>query len=204
MPPKSRAYNIAIIPPKNIGDKAVALSRHLKKHGGSFTLNQKDHFPHLTLYMTEFPVKNLSLVKQELQSLASQTHSFQVSSKGFGHSDGWVSIEYPASSLLLKFQKKIISRLNSSREGLIRKVDQKYLHQLSVSWRKDLKIYGFNNPFYKYWLPHITLTKLKKSKPSLLSTLKKSIFSFTVKKFGLFECGEYSTCRKLVKEFKLN
>lgn len=42
-------FNIAIIPPNNICNKAITISEDLYKKGGKFVLGKKTNFSHITL-----------------------------------------------------------------------------------------------------------------------------------------------------------
>ena len=56
---KSQPFNIVIVPPKEISQQAIKLSRKFKGSKSLFVLNQKNKFPHLSLYMLELPLINL-------------------------------------------------------------------------------------------------------------------------------------------------
>ncbi len=205
---KSRAYNIAIIPPKKISDKAIRISRFLKKFGVFFTLDGKNYFPHMTVYMVEFPNKNLEQVKEVLEQISKKIKNFKVQSLtykhiAYGHSGGWVHVDFKNTPPLMKLQKEIIFSANKLRGGLLMNDDKARISSAPDQMKKNLKTYGYSNAFYKFSAPHITFTRLKKPDSKSLAEIKKYNFSFEVTKFGLFEKGKHGTCRKLVKEFKL-
>lgn len=204
MPPKSRAYNIAIIPPNDISRKAIRVSRSFKKTEVFFTLDGKRYFPHITLYMAEFPNKNISKVKKILDLISSNIRSFKVVSNRYRHENGWVHVNFKKNSSLMTLQNEIILKTNPLRAGLLMENDRGKFYAAPTSIKKNLKKYGFSNAFYKFTPPHITFSRLKRPDSKSIKKLKKYDFSFNVSKIGIFEKEEHGTCRKLVREFKLN
>ena len=108
MPPKSRAYNIAIIPPKGISEKAIRVSRSLKKEDVFFILDGKKYFPHITIYMAELPKKNLSKIKKTLKLISQNIKTFKIRSNKYRHENGWVHVNFKKDHSLAKLQAEII------------------------------------------------------------------------------------------------
>jgi len=50
----------------------------LKEKGGLFVLSERACLPHVTLYMTEFPSKNVIKIKYLITQLTAKTKSFKI------------------------------------------------------------------------------------------------------------------------------
>ena len=83
MKAKTKPFNIVIYPPVEISKRAIAVSKKLKSKKGLFVLDGKNYFPHITLYMTEFPLKNVAKVKKLLKQFATKTKPFEISSSKY-------------------------------------------------------------------------------------------------------------------------
>ena len=201
---KSKSFNIVIYPPKNISKKAINVSKTLKKKGGLFVLDGKNYFPHITIYMTEFPVKHISKIRKTLRELAAKTKPFRATSLKYRQSeDGYIDIDYRKSREMKELQKKIVFLLNPLREGLLRPKDKARMSELSKVQQRNIMRYGYRS-VGKEFFPHLTFTKLEKFDKLALSKIEKSNFSFDIDKIGLFYLGDYGTCRKLIEIFDLS
>lgn len=196
MKKKSVSLNIVIYPPEDILGRAVSISRRLKKK--RFVLGRKKHFPHITLYMTAFPLKNVAKVKKLLKQLAANTNPFRINFLKYRQSDdSYIDAGYRKSKNVHELQRKVIGLLNPLREGLIRDKDKARMSQRSVAEQKNIRRYGYRSVGARYF-PHMTFTKLEKYDRSALSRIEELDFSFTVTKIGLFYSGDHGTCRKLI------
>ncbi|MFH1226085.1 MAG: 2'-5' RNA ligase family protein [bacterium] len=203
MPTKSNSFNIAIAPPLEIIKKATRESQKLKNEGGLFVLNQTLYSSHLTIYMTEFPLKNIEQIKNLLKKISLETKSFKLVSNGYRQNpDGYIDVSYKPPRELKILQKKIITALNPLREGLIRKKDQEGLKNMKGQGAQNIKRYGSYFAFSNY-RPHLTLTKLPNYKADALKKLKPQNFSFMVKQIVIFYLGEYGSCKKQLAKFNL-
>jgi 2'-5' RNA ligase len=200
---KSAPFNIVIAPSKQVAKKAAGISKKLKGRGGLFVLD-KNHSPHITLYMTEFPLKNIPEIKTRLQGLAAKMRPFLTSSLNYGQSkDGDIDINYWHSRDIQNLQRKIISLLNPLRGGLIRKRDEERKRLLPKKQQRNIELYGYRSVGQEFH-PHLTFTKLAKFNKSAFANIKKLNFSFVVKKIGFSRLGDHGTCHKLIKTFDLN
>lgn len=200
--PKSGPFNIVIIPPKQISNKAAAISKKFKRQGCLFVLD-KQHSPHITLYMTEFPLKNIPAVKNSLQQITSAIKPFRIKSSNYRQNSGYIDISYQKSKSVKNLQKKIIAILNLLREGCVKAGDKAKTNRLSALQNKNVELYGYRDVGQNFF-PHLTFTKLKNNDGSALNKIKKQDFSFKVNKIGLFYLGQYGTCRKLVEDWQIN
>jgi 2'-5' RNA ligase len=203
MKQKSKPFNIVIVPPKEISRSAIKLSRKFKGLKSLFVLNQKNKFPHLSLYMLELPLKNISKVKKILEEIAKRAKPFKMESLKYRHEKhGFLDIYYRRPAELKKFQTEIVEAINPLRRGMMRKKDLARLLDLNKNEQKNLKKYGFRSVGSEYH-PHLTLTRLKRYDKTVISGLKPPKFSFEVKRIGLFYLGDNGTCRQPVKRFDL-
>ena len=198
---QSESFNIVIYPPADISKKAAEVSKKLKRKGGLFVLDGKSYFPHITIYMTEFPVKNVPRIRKILREFAAKTKSFHATSLKYRQSkDGYIDVDYRKSKEVKGLQKKILSLLNPLREELLRPKDKARMSELSKAQQRNIMRYGYRSVGAEFF-PHLTFTKLEKFDKSALSKIEKPNFSFEVGKIGLFYLGDYGTCRKLIEIF---
>jgi len=204
MKTKTKLFNIVICPPVKISKRAIAVSKKLKNRNALFVLDGKNYFPHITLYMTEFPLKNVVKVRKLLKQFAVKTKPFEISSSKYRqNTDGYIDVDYKKSKNINELQKKIIKLLNPLREGQMRQKDKARISEMTKAEQKNLKLYGYRGVGAKFF-PHLTFSKLEKFDKSALSGVDKSNFSFRVDKIGFFYLGDYGTCRKLIEIFDLS
>ena len=201
---KSKPFNIAIYPSKDISKKAIKVSKKLKSKGGLFILDDKNYFPHVSVYMTEFPLKNLPKIKKLLQKIASETEPFQIISLRYRQNKGgYVDVVFRRSLRIKKFQEEIVKVLNPMREKLIRERTKMSFPGMNKAQQKNIKLYGYHSVGSEFY-PHLTFTRLEKFDKPALSVISKANFSFEVGKIALFYLGDHGTCNKLVEIFDLS
>jgi hypothetical protein len=201
---KSKAFSIVIYPPAEISKKAINISKKLKKKKASFVLDGKNYFPHITLYMAEFPLKNIIKARKLLKQFAIKTKQFEMKplkcrqSKG-----GYIDIEYRKSKQIKELHRNVIKLLNPLREGLLKESDKEWISKSSKIQQKNIKLFGYSDVGSEFF-PHLTFTKLEKFNKSAILGINKSDFSFKVDKIGFAYLGDYGTCRKLIEIFDLS
>ena len=193
---------IAIFPPRPILAKSVEASKELHRLGSVFTLDSRRYYPHLTLYMTEFPKKNLRQIKQLLHRIASQTRPFLLRPATQRSHRGYVDISFQRSRAVLQLHKTVVRTLNPLREWLIRPKDKRRFKELTLSERRSLKCYGYNRALFGF-IPHLTLTKLRKESKGIRQRFDLPAFSFNAGRMALFRSAARGTCRELISQFKL-
>lgn len=200
---QSSAFSVAVYPPKAISQKAISLSKTLTKRGSLFTLDGVNYFPHITVYHTQFPLRNIVKVKQLLRQFAAKTKSFRASSLWYRQvEDGYIDVSYRRTKTFKALQRNVIKLLNPLREGVIRPIDKKLLSQFSKSERNNIRRYGYRRVGRNFF-PHLTFTKFLHHQNDAFFWLKHQDFSFDVNKIGLFGLGDHGTCRKLIETFTL-
>ncbi len=198
---KSLSCNVAIIPPSEVSKRAVTISKKLEQYGTYFTLDGKKYYPHITLYMTEFPSKNIERIKKLLHSIVESTLQFQIVSREIRqlNNDGFVDVAFEKNTEVGNLQKRIIGKLNPLREGLLRKKDLTMFNTFSHLEQRNLTAYGYKDVSESY-IPHLTFTRFPKLKNIIL---KNENCTFTVKNIGLFQSGNHGTCNRLIADFRL-
>lgn len=198
----SISCNIAIIPPPAIAHKAIAASRLLRRHGGLYVLDSKKYFPHITLYMTEFPVKNIPMIKTLLRRLSLETRTLGFSSPAIRLKKDRSVVIILKSVAVRTLHRKIVRILNHLREGLMRPKDAARFDQLTTQEQCMLQRYGYKDALARY-VPHLTLAKLSSAKRPAITDFISSNSVFRSRMIGLFQSGEHGTCRKLLAKFTI-
>ncbi|MBI4281218.1 2'-5' RNA ligase family protein [Candidatus Uhrbacteria bacterium] len=202
---QSISCNIAIIPPLAIAKKAIAASRRFKKQGGLYVLDGKNYFPHVTLYMTEFPKKNLPAIKEALHDVITRTTSFPLTFSRNYHDapSGFIVAHFRTTKAITTLHRRIVRACNPFREGLIRPRDQEALLTLTKRQQQNLLRYGYRD-VYTLYHPHCTFSRLPPLTHNLYTLLSKKLPTFSPIAIGLFQSGEHGTCKKLLAKFSLN
>lgn len=202
---KSKSINIVLLPSKEVSKKSIKISKDIKRSGGIFVLDDKNFFTHISIYMLEVPIKNISKIKTALKNLTENTKPLKIIATNYRKNPtGYIDIEYKKSKNILDLQKEIIEIINPYRENILREQDKNRLASLPTPQQKILKKYGYRS-IGKYFSPHITFSRIKKLENLENILLKEDMneFSFEAKEIGLFELGENGTCVKPIKIFKL-
>ncbi|OFY63295.1 MAG: hypothetical protein A3H98_11280 [Bacteroidetes bacterium RIFCSPLOWO2_02_FULL_36_8] len=200
---RSKSLNIVICPPRSVCKKAITISNKLTRQGGLFALNENICHPHISIYMSEFPLKNLRKIRKLLEQISSEVKPFEIRSSIHSQKmDGYVYMNYHKTRDIRELQKKVINLLNPLREGLIREKDMVKMPDLNNAQHENIMRYGYRNVGSQFD-PHLTFTKLEKSTRGYLSEFKDIDLSFNITEIGLFYQGDHGTCRKLIAKFKL-
>lgn len=199
----SKPLLIGIAIPKRLAKEVGKLSSILKKHGGLYTVYDRNYIAHITLYAAEFPVQNMVKVKDALRTVIHCEKALSLQSNIYRQNKfGYVDIAYTNSAALRTLQHKIVEVLNPLREGLLTKNAQEYLPMVSKIQKHNFLTYGYDY-VGKNFIPHLTLSKLTEFDAGALADLERGNFSFLVNKICIFELGKYNTCKKSVACFHL-
>lgn len=205
---RSHRYNIALCLPKRIADIAIAASKTLSRKKSAFVLGTKDFYPHVTLYMTQLPDKNIPEAVRRIFRMVKKKKSIGLRTTGAPHiTSGYVGINFKKTKRIGQWQKELVALLNPLREGRITKESRMQFLHADRTGRKNILRFGSQHVFAKFD-PHLTLTKLKNEKNAdyadiEIAASKLRGISFRSAAIGLFKAGEYGTCRSLVKVFRL-
>ena len=118
---------------------------------------------------------------------------------------GFLGASFKNTEKIKKVQKEIVEQTTELREGRnIQEANDPTVASWPENHKKIIAEYGFDNLF-DFYNPHITITQLpdfEKAK-QLAENLTWPFTKFVSNSIGLYELGEFGTCNKLIKEFKL-
>lgn len=195
--------NTNICLPKMAGDSAIRISQAIaKKYDSFFTLNDQDCYPHITIYMTKFPIKNLDSIQEELEETIRNMAKFKISlTETYANPNTFIGIHCKKDDVLTHLHETIVNNLNKYREGLTPEEDPTFL---SESQKTNLLKYGYIDAFENYW-PHLTISRLKTFDEAIQAKeeIKVENNEFIVTHIGLFVVGENVSAKKLIKLFEL-
>ena len=166
-------------------------------------MDDKNFYPHITLYMLELPTKNINRVKELLAGIASKVKPIVMTMIAMDQSKtGYIGARFGVTDELRELQRNIVSAINPLREGLTyHSKDYPY----SVKESENLATYGYDGVFEAF-KPHLNFTLLTEDKRE--ANIKVDVpfgdFSFMAQSIGFFILGDNYTCHKLISESKLN
>lgn len=203
--------NTMLVPPKDIVEQAIKLSRDFsQKVPTNFVLDNIHFFPHITLYSPEYPKRNLKTIVETVDRLAHTHTKIHVAINGI-HAGGdgsiYVELELHRSPEIQRLHQDIVQALNELREGRInpKYLSPEYLAEKSPQQRKNIQKYGKAGVMDLY-MPHLTITALKDVTLArkIASKATWDTPSFTIDTMGINTMGEHGTCTTLIKQFPLS
>ncbi len=199
--------NIAFKLPKNVAERAIALSRGISQNNEeSFVLDSIQFHPHITIYSPEYPGKNLDKVLEKTAEIARNTEKVNLISKGISSGQGFISVKFDYTPELKKIHEEVVLKLNPLREEHLRKkyTADDYKMRFTSEQQKNIKEYGYPNSMSLYF-PHLTVVRLKDEllAETISEEIRWDISEFIVDKIAIYKMGEHGTCRELVKEISL-
>ncbi len=201
--PTSKSFNVVIVPTREIKKEAISVSNDIKSKDRFFILGPKRNVPHITIYMIDFPIKNIPTVKKRLKKLSGQIKHLKLTALRYRqNADGFIDVSYRKSQGVQDLQKKVVKILNPLREGLIRKKDRQRMNGFDARLQTNIRRYGYRS-IGKDYFPHLTLTRLQSTKKKVISTIPKKDFSFNAVTIGLFHLGQHGTCQKRIALFDI-
>jgi 2'-5' RNA ligase len=198
-----KAYDIVIIPGQEVADSAREVSAFLRTQTKTcFSLGTTENFPHISLYHFSAEEYSLEDIQKTLQEVTNSLRSFFVKQPHYGLvGNYWVDVSYEKDEPLAVLHQTVLDSVAPFREKSIEHKEE--WSDDSQERQENLKLYGWSEAGSLY-RPHLTLTRLvDMSDESVLDTLPLKNYSFSAKKLGLYELGEYGTCKKLIAEFTL-
>lgn len=198
-----KRYDIVVIPPKDIAEQAIEMSRALERFDSFFVLDDETFHPHISLYHVPFDEATLETVTGVVGEIAAATQSFFLKQETYYPDQGvWVGVRYVADKAILDLHTAVIEATKGYR---VVEDDARYKARwadLSPGQRKNIEDSGWQDAFTAYF-PHISFTKLKQPRRDVLAHLPQRDFSFLADHIGLYELGADGTCTKLVADFRL-
>jgi len=202
---KKVTLNIAILPSDEVIIQAIAMSRKIADEIGSrFILNSNSLIPHITVYQTQYPRKNIDKLKNITKALSLEQELFKIKLEAINVSyKTFLSWDCEKSPILQNLQKKAVELANPLREGLI-PASLADMSSLSEEDKYDAKHYGALLIGFRY-RPHITITRLNREEDAgkaiqILDYSKK--FSFKPKSLILGYLGDHGTVTEIIREYR--
>lgn len=195
-------YNVALVPEKELFEKAIEASRLFAPFGTKFVLGETAIIPHLSLYMVELESDALEAALSSLETIAKRTSAYQLTATKYNVYRGYIDVEYKKTAALSQLQFAVVDSLNSLRVLYDKNTD-------SIAGNTDLETQNELN--YGYGLigdlfrPHLTFTRLQSEEEIALQQLLGAVeqFSGTFLKLGLFKKGDSGTCVQKVYDTQL-
>jgi|SRR3989344_1873330 len=198
----SGPYDVVLCPDQELSQRTLELSTGLSEAGTYFTLNQKTHNPHLSLYMLQLDEEGLSEALSLLSGIAAETQTVTAVARHYHYSHDYLDVEYVKSDALSNLQERIIQSLNSVRDGL-REKDAERLATATGEERENILKYGYRSVGNQF-APHLTFTRFTDDQSGIISTLPSpDTFNGRYSSLGIFKMGEHGTCIEPVNSWQL-
>jgi len=198
-------FDIVILPPREVRDYAIKLSKQLYKHGSRWLLGKENFIPHISLFHIPVKPKNFDDFITNLEITVKGLKRGQLKVQR-------IRLWEPYPSLLLMADKP--KWLNNLYLKVIKKMlkyfDWDYgveklwhIKKLPKIMKKNVKKYG--TPLIgRYFMPHITLGVFRDDKNMIDAfnklKLKPKKYNFEVKSIFVCELGVSHSCQRIVKE----
>ena len=195
------AIDIVLIPPRKIIDEVIGLNSQCSWSDGNFSQSISDRVPHMTLLMWWIEEENLGKIEDLLNSYAKTiTETPIAKSNGIYYSilpDGnfWQYIDIDTNSSLQSIYNYTLTNLMpimshiEKREGFI---ENNTINEITIEWVGGHANKSPNDTYN----PHISIG---------IGTLESDEFKkeFPIESIGIYQLGNYCTCRKLLTSIKL-
>jgi len=204
-----KRINIALIIPSTVASLACALSEQIAQADRTFfILDNRNYFPHISLYAPEFPAGMENKIEYALGEIVEKHGAIACQfDKASGAADGGVYINLKANEEIKKLCADVVAALNQIREGHIRKryADAEYQSKRSDKQISYINKHGFwrINEFFE---PHIMLSVVEPGDQAkaIAGKIIWPIKEFTCSSIGMFSTGQWGTCTKLIRKISLN
>lgn len=197
----TQTLNVVIYPPKEVREYTISLSESLKSYGG-FILDDVRFFPHITMYLAEYPSDVIGDIREILTQVIPNLSPVLLKPTEYSIKSGYVAIGYEKTEELEMMQTAIISACNHLRKGALRLRDIEKIESYDAAQRKNIDIYGFLN-IGESFHPHLTLTKYKDPIATELPSFNAKELTFTSDTLALMLVGEFGTGRELIDKYSI-
>lgn len=198
----STLCNIVILPDSDLAKKVTTVSQHLEELGTRFTLKDGAYYPHVSLYMTQLKLDDISKIKEVLSNIAAKSSTFQLSSQGYTQAGAFIDVGFERTDALANLQMTVVNAINPLRDGM-RDKDRVRMLSATGKARENLEKYGYLS-VGELFCPHVTLTRFVDDKAINIAGLPEPCeISGMFIKLGLFEMGDNGTCIKKIVEWDL-
>jgi hypothetical protein len=205
--PETLLLNVAVIPPDNVANESIALSRRAKSLGGLFELDRATRLPHLTIYMARFSHSKVDAVRRMLSTIIPTFEEQTVNHTGYYLTPNrYYEISYARTPGLVLAQANITKKLCELRHSPGNPVIENYFGEYKGKTKNSVERWGYDLVGNLY-RPHLTLTRFSTEPQAVVApaSLPKSLndLSFTLSTVGLFRADSMGSARELISEWKL-
>lgn len=197
--------NTVLQPSKETSQKIAVISQEIaKSQKAYFILDNKNYYPHITVYSPEYPEDKLGEIISKIEDLSQVLSKIELKFKGLITNQGYIGLDFDNSVELKKIHENIVQTLNPLRDNHLRDKyqDDDYKMKLSPEKIANIAKYGYPDAMELYH-PHMTIIRLED--PIQAEEIAKSIDwheNIIIDKLALYKMGEHGTCTELIKEFK--
>ncbi len=197
--------NIIVRPDKHIAEVAISLSRKIAgEFKTDFVLDGKTFFPHITIYQAAYPEKNIAEVEKQIVKAVKSVKPFDVKLFEYQSMLGFVFWNAEKDNPFLSLHKKIITGMNSLREGSILPGELPRLSDPQVPdfIKQSIKNYGAALAMDAF-TPHLTITHFINPSDASLAreTLSSKKLQFCASSVWLANIGPHGTVNEILQEF---
>jgi len=199
------SWNVVILFNETLTEELIKLNHLIvEKIPSKIELNKIDALPHMTIYTTNYPTKNLSKIKIELALVVRkfQPILLQLSSKAIDMNTVFINAD--SDVILQQLHTQIINVLNSLRDGLYDKKELELIGN-NEKRKRSLLTYGMWAA-KKLYIPHISIARpfdASLCKQALDLLPKKIDYLTKIEYIALVERGHDGTCKKIIETYSL-
>lgn len=194
---ETETLNVVLYPTLSVREYAILLSREFEDRG-EFVLDDIAFYPHITLYMAEYPDGVREAIVQKLTEINRVFTNVCLEASGYSVEQKYVAISYLKTKGILEIQQNVIEACNGFRGGLLRTRDRDKIANYSETQINNLKTNGFRNVGDDFH-PHLTLTKFKDEVDSTsLPSLNLKNCTVTTPVLALMRVGDFGTAREMI------
>ncbi|WP_019630316.1 hypothetical protein [Actinomadura atramentaria] len=202
-------YDAVLLPPADVNTRSAELSARLSGTAETeFVLRTDGPFPHLSLYMANFPAERLGAVLAELRAIGAATPPVVLAGDRFaGNEHGMFEIFYRKTDAVTRLQHAVLARLDPLRTGLRRRdpvgrVIADHRRTAPPVAAANLDRYGYDE-IGELFRPHITVTRFRDPALAPADAPPPESFSAVFPALALCVMGEHGTCTEIVEAFDL-
>ncbi|MEK7078807.1 MAG: hypothetical protein AAB929_01945 [Patescibacteria group bacterium] len=199
------SWNVVILFNEVLTEELIKLNMFVTaKIPSKIVLNKTDALPHMTIYTTNYPVKNLPKIKKELALVVRKFHPIllQLSSKVIDMNTVFINAD--SDVILQQLHTQIVNVLNPLRDGLYDKKELELIGN-NEKRKRSLLTYGMWAAKELY-IPHISIARpfdASLCKQALDQLPKKIDYLTKIECIALVERGHDGTCKKIIETYSL-
>ena len=188
----SIAVDIAILPPSDVSERAIALSAALPASESQGLLLGADHLPHITLTQQFVPVERLEAFIAHLDGVLRNVEplSLRVTGGGRGSNSVWISIDRTPVLVTLHEQLLRTTEPFEVTHGDASSFFGESARERDVRWVREFR----RESSFERFTPHITLGHA--SEPPAVEPL-----DFVATRIAVCHLGRFCTCRRIIREW---